>query len=287
MLLFKTVESLRQYLADQKRNGAVIGFVPTMGALHAGHLSLLRRSRRETDITVCSIFVNPTQFNEQTDLEAYPRAEADDLTLLARENCEVAFLPSEKEVYPSALNTQVEMAFGTLDKEMEGAHRPGHFAGMVQVVNRLLEIVEPHRLYMGQKDYQQFAIVQEMLKQQKSPVKIVRCPIVREPHGLAMSSRNARLNPDQRQRASLIYEVLLEMKDRLPQASIRELRAWAKAQLNAPEDFTVDYLEIADGYSLELIEDADPDKLIIACAAVQVGEVRLIDNLILQDPGSR
>jgi pantoate--beta-alanine ligase len=283
MLLFKTVDGLHHYLEEERSKGKIVGFVPTMGALHEGHLSLIRQSRREADLTVCSIFVNPTQFNEQNDLAAYPRAEADDLALLAQENCEVVFLPSVEEVYPPGLDTSVDMDFGTLDQEMEGAHRPGHFAGMVQVVNRLLEIVEPHRLYMGQKDFQQFAIVQEMLRQQNSPVRIVRCPIVREPHGLAMSSRNARLTPDQRERARLIHDVLEEMNLRLRTSEVGDVKDWAMEQLNAPADFEVDYVEIADGYSLQAVEQAVPGNLVIACVAVRVGEVRLIDNLILQE----
>jgi len=283
MLLFKQVTHLQQHLAALKKEGVKTGFVPTMGALHEGHLSLLRHSMQETGCTVCSIFVNPTQFNNATDLDKYPRTPGQDLEALIGIGCQVVFMPDVEEVYPA--NNKVEgpvMDFGYLDQPMEGAHRPGHFAGVAQVVHRLLDIVEPHRLYMGQKDFQQFTIIQHMLAQLKSQVKLVVCPIVRESDGLAMSSRNVLLSPAQRAQAPLIYQTLLNAQKKIHSHFPRQIEIEAMQELSI-QDVQPEYFNIVHGRTLrpvELMEEAD---FAVACTAVKIGNVRLIDNLILKE----
>ena len=282
MLLFKKVNQLRAYLAAQRAEGKTVGFAPTMGALHAGHISLVKYSRAQNDLTVVSIFVNPTQFNEATDLEKYPRTEGSDIEKLTLAGCEVLFMPNPEEVYPSGTQSKEEFDFGGLTEVMEGAKRPGHFAGVVQVVKRLLEIVQPHRLYMGQKDYQQFAIIQEMLRQMQSEVRIVRCPIVREEDGLAMSSRNVRLPADHRRRAVLLSQLLAEAKENTHRRTPAETEALAIQKMTAEPDFRPEYFIISDGRTLQPIKDWSDADTVVACLACRVGEVRLIDNMILK-----
>ena len=209
MQIFTSATQLAAHIQEvSQETTATIGFVPTMGALHDGHLSLLRQAQQRGNTTVCSIFVNPTQFNDPADLAKYPRPIAHDLDLLAAANCDIVFLPTVEEIYPNGTVWANPFVFGQLTTVMEGAHRPGHFDGMAQVVKRLLDIVTPHYIYMGQKDFQQQTIVKSMLQQMKSPCQLVCCPILREPDGLAMSSRNVRLNADERLLAPMIYKVL-------------------------------------------------------------------------------
>lgn len=285
MRLFKRVEALQRHLQQRKAAGDAIGFVPTMGALHEGHFELLRRSMRENQCTVCSIFVNPTQFNDPTDLAKYPRMPEKDIAALVRLGCDVLFMPYEEEIYPQGKDTPTpEVDLQGLDATMEGVHRPGHFAGVVQVVHRLLEIVQPDRLYMGQKDYQQFVIVRHMIRQLGLPVRIVMCPIVREADGLALSSRNLRLAPEARAAAPRIYEVLKEVlaqTSRQPDADLAALAAAAFAKLDQPP-LEPEYFEIVDGTTLQPIRTLAEAECAVACTAVWAGDVRLIDNIILK-----
>lgn len=280
MYIFKTVESLQNYILKIKKKGLRIGFVPTMGALHNGHLSLIEKAKNSADVTVCSIFVNPTQFNDANDLIKYPVTIEQDINLLISANTDVLFLPSVNEIYPENIDTSVNLDFGTLDKLMEGKHRPGHFAGVAQVVKRLLDIVQPNMLFMGQKDYQQFCICRNMIQQFNLPVDIVMCPIVREKDGLAMSSRNIRLSDEQRKIANKIHEVLSKISYDFDKNRLLELKSNAINSLNKIPEFRLDYLEIADGETL--LPATKLSNSIIVCVAVYLGEIRLIDNMVLQ-----
>lgn len=281
MLLFKQVADLSHFLQSEKNAGKSIGFAPTMGALHEGHLSLIRQTKKENDCSVCSIFVNPTQFNEASDLEKYPQTPGKDIDLLISVGCDVLFMPMVEQVYPSGQKSDLKFDFGNLDKVMEGEHRPGHFEGVAQVVQRLLDIVQPHNIYMGQKDFQQFTIIQSMLNQTKSETKLKVCPIIREEDGLAMSSRNVRLRPDLRKKATLIHQMLLEAKEKSKTQSPVETKKNAIEKLTLP-DFRPEYFEIADGNTLMPVDNFEDSNYVVACAAVWVGDVRLIDNMILK-----
>ena len=282
MWAFQQLEPFKDFIGRQRAKGRSIGFVPTMGALHEGHLSLIRQSNAAHDVTVCSIFVNPTQFNDPLDLLKYPRTEAQDLYLLERANCEVVFLPSEAEVYPNGLGAGPEFLFGTLDQLMEGEFRPGHFLGVAQVVYRFLQMVEPDAIYMGQKDFQQVAIVREMIRQTGVKVRLVMCPTVREENGLAMSSRNVRLPEAQRTQAALIYQVLQEIKERAHGANLTHLREEVFQRLDEEPGFRPEYVEIVDGRSLQQVDAMQESDFVVACIACWVGEVRLIDNLVIK-----
>ena len=282
MYLFKKVNDLQKYLDKLRNEGNTIGLVPTMGALHKGHVSLIEKSKIDNDCTVCSIFVNPTQFNEEEDLIKYPRTTAEDIQILTSYGSDVLFMPPVNEVYPEGLNTKVTLDFGQLDKTMEGEFRPGHFDGMVQVVNRLANIVEPTKMYFGQKDFQQYALVSNMLMQQKSDIEAVMCPIVREEDGLALSSRNVRLTSDHRKRATIIYKTLLEAKSLIKENTSREVEEIAFKSLSV-DGFKPEYFEIVDGYDLTPVTDFDESDFIVACTAVWAGDVRLIDNMILKN----
>lgn len=287
MLIFKKVADLRQWL---DRQSIPIGFAPTMGALHEGHLELIRMAKREGCIAVASIFVNPTQFNDPRDLEKYPRTPEKDAALLLTADCDALFIPSVEEVYPPGQDLTIDLDFQELDKVMEGEFRPGHFKGMATVVNRLLDIVRPNKLYMGQKDFQQLSIVRDMIRQLKLPVELVMCPTVREPDGLAMSSRNVRLSPEMRASAPMIHQILQWAKTAL-QAD-QQVDAIQDEAMQKLKDagFRPEYFEIVDGVTLKPIRPhgsllfraetgfAGP---IVACTAVFAGEVRLIDNLML------
>jgi len=252
MFLFKKVADLQAYLDVKRSEGNVIGFVPTMGALHEGHLSLIRQSKAQSDITVCSIFVNPTQFNDKKDLDKYPRTTGADIELLTSVDTDVLCLPPVEEVYPPGLDTSLKLDFGTLATVMEGEFRPGHFDGMAQVVWRLLNMVGPNKLFMGQKDFQQLTIVRSMLKQMQSDIELIMCPIVREEDGLAMSSRNVRLLPAHRAAVPKIQEILQEAKMMIDKKTPEEVKKWAMDELQQP-DFKPEYFEIVDGISLQPI----------------------------------
>ncbi|MCB0520467.1 MAG: pantoate--beta-alanine ligase [Lewinellaceae bacterium] len=281
MLLFKKNKDLALELALHKAEGKTVGFVPTMGALHEGHLSLIRRAKKETDVVVCSIFINPSQFNDASDLEKYPRTPAQDTALLLDVGCDILYMPAVEEVYPPLLKLPAPPDLGYLAKPMEGAHRPGHFEGMAQVVRRLLDIVNPEKLFMGQKDFQQFTIVRHMLYQLKSKVEIVLCPIVREADGLAMSSRNVRLTPEQRQLAPLIFKILSGAKEKVHSHFPKDIMREALEQLSV-HGMVPEYFDIVDGHSLEPLDLFEDTDYAVACTAVNLGGIRLIDNLILK-----
>ncbi len=287
MRLFKRAAALQAYLRYQSEQGATIGFVPTMGALHEGHFELLRHSMKDNTLTVCSIFVNPTQFNDMRDLAHYPRMPEKDIAALARLGCEVLFMPFESEIYPEGLDAPPpQVALMGLDQTMEGIHRPGHFKGVVQVVHRLLQIVQPHRLYMGQKDYQQYRIVQHMVEQLALPVQVAMVPIVRQADGLALSSRNLRLSPKARAAAPRIYQVLKEVLayvSRHPDADLAQLSQKAMDQLNAPP-LKPEYFSIVNGTTLQPVRHLNEAESVVACTAVWAEDVRLIDNMILKWP---
>lgn len=275
MTLVQSVEELQKLLLLSKSKAKKIGFVPTMGALHAGHLSLVKKCIEENDVCVVSIFVNPTQFNDATDLEKYPRTLDADRLLLEKEGAQIIFAPSVKEVYPVADNRIFD--FGLIDKVMEGKHRPGHFNGVAQVVSRLFDIVKPDRAYFGEKDFQQIAIIKAMVKQLNLEVAIETVPIMRETSGLAMSSRNERLSSEQRKTASLINEVL--QKSSTTNLSVEETIDFVTKSINANKDLSVEYFEIVDGGSLQSITNWKDTSYAVGCITVFCGEVRLIDNI--------
>ena len=277
MKIVKGINELKGYLVDSKRNGKRIGLVPTMGALHKGHLSLVERCVRENDICVVSVFVNPTQFNDKHDLETYPRTLEADCALLESAGCDFVFAPSVEEMYPEPDTRTFD--FGTVMQVMEGAKRPGHFNGVAQVVSKLFYIVEPDNAYFGEKDFQQIAVIRAMVKQLQIPVQINACPIVREADGLALSSRNTRLTPALRQKAPLIARTLQESKALAATKSVREVIDYVVNTLNVDPDLEVEYYEIVDGDSLVAIQDWKDTSYAVGCVTVYCGEVRLIDNI--------
>ena len=279
MLIFKKVTDLRQWLSTQI---APVGFAPTMGALHDGHLELIRMAKRDGCLAVASIFVNPTQFNDPRDLEKYPRTLEKDTAMLLSVQCDVLFVPTVEEVYPPGEDLTITLDFKQLDKVMEGEFRPGHFKGMATVVNRLLDIVRPHRLYMGQKDFQQLSIVRDMIRQLELPVALVMCPTVRESDGLAMSSRNTRLSQEMRATAPAIYQTLQWAKTALYEnRPVAEIQTEALRKLSAA-NLLPEYFEIVDGVTLLNVQDKDESAFVVACTAAFAGDVRLIDNLVLK-----
>ena len=277
MFLIETIIELQNKLNALKANGT-IGFVPTMGALHAGHISLVEKAVSENKVAVVSIFVNPTQFNDKTDLEKYPRNLKADLTLLEKTGCQIVFAPSPKEIYPEPDNRKFN--FGSLETVMEGKHRPGHFNGVAQVVSKLFDIVNPDKAYFGLKDFQQLAIIKNMVKQLALPVEIIPCPIVREESGLAMSSRNELLSADERKNAAVISETLLKSKELSRTKSVNELKNWITENINKNEYLTVEYVDIVDDIQLQPVKSWDDKTMKVACVAVFCGKVRLIDNIV-------
>ena len=277
MKIVKGIEELKKYLAKERQDGKTVGFVPTMGALHEGHLSLVRRCRAEDDICVVSIFVNPTQFNDKNDLAAYPRTLETDCELLKPTGCDYVFVPSEVEMYPEPDNRIFEL--GSVAEMMEGACRPGHFNGVAQIVSKLFQIVEPDHAYFGEKDFQQIAIIKSMIHLLSLPVRIVSCPILREKDGLAMSSRNMRLTPEQRQIAPVIAATLKESANFVPEKSVETLILWVINQLNRYPQLRVEYFEVVDDETLQPVRDWNESDGPIGCIAVFCGEVRLIDNV--------
>ncbi len=281
MILIHSLDDLKALIAKQKAEGKTVGFVPTMGALHAGHISLVEQAGKETDYVVMSIFVNPTQFNDPSDLEKYPRTLEADLQLLEPTACQAVFAPSVETMYPEPDTRQFN--FGQLEQVMEGRFRPGHFNGVAQVVSKLFAMVEPDKAFFGQKDFQQLVIVKAMVKQLTLPVEIVACPIVREDSGLARSSRNERLSTSQREHAANIYKVLCEAKNLVPQQSVKEVKEQVVAMINATPDLETEYFEIVNDTDLKAVESWDEPVNKVACIAVFCGEVRLIDNLVFSE----
>lgn len=280
MLIFHTVQQLQKYLGLQKQKGLITGFVPTMGALHLGHLSLMEESKKITDLTICSIFVNPTQFNDPKDFEKYPVTISTDVELLLKAGVNVLFLPAVKEIYPNGTDDQPHYDLGFLETVLEGKYRPGHFQGVCQVMHRLLDIVKADHLFMGQKDYQQCMVINHLISTQQIPTKLHIAPTLRETDGLAMSSRNMRLTKEERQTAVAVSQALYQMKTQLQQGSLQKIKEDAAAFLTA-KGFKVDYTETAHADTLALVDNWNGTDPVVALIAAYIGDVRLIDNMLL------
>jgi pantoate--beta-alanine ligase len=278
MKIIKQKRELQSEIESFKASGKTIGFVPTMGALHDGHKSLVERAVAENEICVVSVFVNPTQFNNSTDLEKYPRNLERDAEFLEKVGCRIVFSPEPQEIYqPDELDSRFEFDFGGLDTVMEGKFRPGHFNGVVQIVSKLFQLVQPDKAYFGEKDFQQLAIIHRMVNVMNLQVEIVDCPIVREASGLALSSRNERLNEDERKKAVEISKVLSESRNFAPQLSPIELTQWVVEQINSRPGLEVEYYEIVNTSTLQPVYSWSASS--VGCIAVYCGEVRLIDNI--------
>ena len=277
MQIIKTKAELEQTVAACKRQGKSIGLVPTMGALHEGHASLIRRCVSENEVTFVSVFVNPTQFNNKEDLAKYPRDLMRDAELLSSINADFIFAPTPEEMYTSEeMNTTFQFDFGGLDQVMEGKMRPGHFNGVVQVVSKLFYMVQPDRAYFGEKDYQQLAIIRRMKDVMRFDIQIIGCPIVREASGLALSSRNERLSPAEKETAVNISRVLFASLDYAKTHSVSETEQWVISEINGIEGLEVEYYEIVDQTTLLPVQDFSHA---IGCVTVYCGPVRLIDNI--------
>lgn len=277
MELFQTARELIDAINLKRQQKPAIGFVPTMGALHPGHISLVKRSVSGNDLTVVSIFVNPTQFNDRNDLTNYPRTLEKDLNLLSQNGCDFVFTPSESEMYPEPDKRQ--FSFGSLEQVMEGKHRPGHFNGVAQIVSKLFSIVPAGKAYFGEKDFQQIAIIRKLVEMLNFPVEIVPCPIFREEDGLAMSSRNMLLSGVQRQNAPVIYHTLRESLEKTKIMSVEELKEWVIRTINQNPELETEYFDIVDESTLQSIRSWDDHGLKRGCIAVKVGKIRLIDNI--------
>ena len=281
MVIFKKIQDIKEYLISQQLIGNLPGFVPTMGALHAGHLSLIKKAKDDGLLAVCSIFLNPTQFNDRQDYEKYPVSTEADIELLIDAGCHVLFLPSVDEMYPGGVESVETYNFGYLDTILEGAERPGHFRGVGQVVGRLLEIVQPVRLYLGQKDYQQCMVIQKLVEiLGLSSVVVIICPTVREADGLAMSSRNRRLTDPQRNIAGIIYQCLVSIESKQATADFELVKKQCTDLLSA-KGFSPEYVALADARDLKLLDNYQPGTPMVALIATKIGGIRLIDNLLL------
>lgn len=282
MIVCNRTEELSEVISKYKKSGKTIGFVPTMGALHLGHASLVDCSVAENDITVVSIFVNPIQFNNSNDLATYPRTLEVDLALLEKHACDVVFVPSVEDMYPSGTGNIESYDFGSLETVMEGKFRPGHFNGVAVVVKRLFDIVPAHKAYFGLKDFQQLAVIKQLVIKHSLPIQIIPCNTVREQDGLAMSSRNTRLNPSQRLEAVTISKALFEAKRKVASATVAEIKSYIAETINASLELEVEYVEIVDDTYLQSVSDWSDAENIVVCVAVFAGSVRLIDNIMLK-----
>ena len=281
MKIFRDIIAYTDFYNRVKKKHEKIGFVATMGALHKGHLSLLENAQKETDITICSVFVNPAQFNDPNDYLNYPRVLEDDIKLLEQNNCDVLFAPSEREMYPDNGSDAKKLKLGVMGEVMESKFRPGHFAGVVAIVQRLFNIIKPDRAYFGEKDFQQLAIITKMASDLNYPISIIGCPTIREDDGLAMSSRNLLLSKKERENAAGIYLTLKAGKEKVKYLNVRELKTWIKEKINSYPCLTAQYVEIVDERTLASIRNwPDADKA-ICCVAVYAGKTRLIDNRVL------
>lgn len=278
MIIFKHAKDLQSHCSNLKIKDLTTGFVPTMGALHEGHLSLIAESRLQTDITICSIFVNPIQFNNKEDFKKYPSAIENDILLLEENGCDILFIPEENEMYPNDESRTKYFELGYLERILEGKYRPGHFQGVCIIVEKLLNVVNPSILFLGQKDYQQCLVIKKLIEITDSEIKIVICPIFREPNGLAMSSRNQRLITEEKDLASGLYKTLKKIKEELAPGKFSKLQEDAIVQLES-SGFKIDYLEMAKRNTLEVVEDCNTDENYIVLIAAFLKDVRLIDNL--------
>ena len=280
MFIVKKRSLLEKQLAPYRRKELSIGFVPTMGALHEGHLSLIKASKESCDMTLCSVFVNPTQFNEQRDLEKYPRTPEKDAALLVEVGCDGLFLPSFDEVYPEGIDQVRDFNLGGLGDLWEGAHRPGHFDGVAKVVFQFLDLIKPDVLFLGQKDFQQVKVIAHMIEQAQFSTRIEMVPISREEDGLARSSRNVRLKPEFRMKVPIIFQMLQRIKKEVPKNQLHDLLQSCKSAIDQA-GLTTEYLAVTDRKTLEPITAYQPEQPLVILAAVWAGEIRLIDNLLV------
>lgn len=277
MIIFNKTNEIAEYLQNLRNSGKTTGFVPTMGALHQGHLSLIKQAQQGNNVVICSIFVNPTQFTDPSDLEKYPRPLAEDIKKLEAAGCDILFNPEVNEIY--AGNEQWHLNIGELEHLLEGKFRPGHYQGVTQVVYKLFDIVKPDRAYFGQKDYQQVLVIRKMVELLHLPVQLVMCPIERETDGLAMSSRNIHLTADDRQHALVLSRTLNWVKENFDKNNIQQLQEDAAKQIGAEPGVQLEYFEIADGENLHPANQ-NPASF-VALVAARVGNTRLIDNMIM------
>ncbi|MEO6229172.1 MAG: pantoate--beta-alanine ligase [Ferruginibacter sp.] len=282
MIIFKSATDISRYLIQQNQQGIRNAFVPTMGALHDGHIALIKKARAENKLVTCSIFVNPTQFNDPRDFKKYPHTIEQDILLLAKAGCDVLFLPSVETMYPDGLENKLHYQLGDLENKLEGKYRPGHYQGVCQVVHRLLNIVKPAKLYLGQKDFQQCMILKRLVEIIGLNTQVIVCPTRREPGGLAMSSRNMRLSIDEKKQATAIFEVLNSIKENIKNKDLDVLKNEAIHTLNQ-KGFKVDYVAIASTDDLNEVKKYDDNYTLIALVAAYLNEVRLIDNMLLND----
>ena len=281
MKVIHTIKDLQAELSVLKAQGKKVGLVPTMGALHAGHASLVKRSVNENEVTVVSVFVNPTQFNDKNDLVKYPRTLDADCKLLEACGATYTFAPSVEEMYPEPDTRQ--FSYAPLDTVMEGAFRPGHFNGVCQIVSKLFEAVKPHRAYFGEKDFQQLAIIHEMVRQMQFDLEIIGCPIVREEDGLALSSRNARLSAEERENALKISQTLFKSRTFAATHTVSETQKFVEDAIAAAPGLRLEYFEIVDGNTLQKVGNWDQTSYAVGCITVFCGDVRLIDNIIYKE----
>ncbi len=280
MTIFKQAKEITKYLESRKKMNNSLGFVPTMGALHEGHLSLLKKAGQVSDITICSIFVNPAQFNNAEDLKKYPKPLENDILLLEENGCDVLFLPDEKEIYPDEKSKQRQFDLGYLETILEGKFRPGHFQGVSLVMEKLLTIINPDILFLGQKDFQQCLVIKKLAKLANKNIKIVICPIIREPGGLAMSSRNTRLNDFDRKLASQLHKTLVSIKTNLNNENFTDLKKKAIEHLES-NGFSVEYLELARKSDLKIFSHFNEKQDLVILIAAFLSGVRLIDNVFI------
>ena len=288
MLIIRKVSELLDYVGERRQQNASVGLVPTMGALHKGHLSLVKRAIEENGAAIVSLFVNPTQFNNPDDLATYPREEERDFRLLAEAGAAAVFAPSVEEVYPDGAGRAAEHVFdlGRAAEVMEGIHRPGHFQGVAQVVSRLFNLVRPDRAYFGEKDFQQIAVIRNMVRSERIDVDIVACPIVRDSDGLALSSRNALLDSVQRALAPEIYRTLRDSVPFSQTHTVEETRDYVTGRINSHDGLEVEYFEIVDARTLEAVDNWEESPWVVGCITVYCGKVRLIDNIAYRTPNN-
>lgn len=282
MRVLTNINSLNQLLDNSRVNNKIIGFVPTMGALHEGHLSLVKLAQKGCDVVVCSIFINPTQFNDSNDLENYPITIEEDIKLLEKQSCDILFLPNVTEMYPKGLITNQYQLNG-IDKVLEGQKRPGHFDGVCTIVHRLCSIVNPQIAYFGEKDFQQVAVIRQMINSLSLPIQIKTGETIREKDGLAKSSRNTLLSTTQRKKATYVYASLQKIKPLFGKVDCTHLKEMIKDDLNKVQDIQLDYIEIVNPYSFRPLQGKGTNEEAVALIAVFLGKVRLIDNLSLND----
>lgn len=282
MRVLTNINSLNQLLENSRVSNKSIGFVPTMGALHEGHLSLVKLAQKDCDLVVCSIFINPTQFNDSNDLENYPITIEEDIKLLEEQSCDILFLPNVTEMYPQGLNTKQYLLNG-IDKVLEGRKRPGHFDGVCTIVHRLFSIVKPNTAYFGEKDFQQVAVIRQMVNSLSLPIQIKTGKTIREKDGLAKSSRNTLLSTTQRKKATYVYASLQKIKSLYGKVDCTQLKEMIKDDLNQVQDMQLDYVEIVNPHSFRPLQGKGTKEDAVALMAVFLGKVRLIDNLSLND----